>query len=186
MTFDTANQTVHQVQAQWHFPIMTKFGYHPENTTAVGFVRVYKYVHPVTGHAFSLHTGASADYWLDLTTPNTGNNYWGDLVPYLTALEQKLPNPSTPVLLCNDAHGNPIKFGEQYTYAGGNIGGSVRDTYVYTGVIFKSTPAGRVTMRISVGKRIVGESEIDIAGTAGRPMSIWPELLFPFQPKSTT
>lgn len=183
MTFDEANQTVHHVHNEWHYPIMTEFGYQPENTTAVGFVRFYTYVHPVTRHAFSLHTGAHADYWKDVTTPYSGSNYWGDLKPYLAALEAKLPN--TPTLLCNDAYGNPIKFGEKYTWAGGNIGGNVRDTFVYTGVIFKSTPAGRVTMRISVGKRIEGNSETDIRNTANRPMSIWPELLFPFQPKSS-
>jgi len=63
--FNTANKVIHPVQTQWHYPIMTKYGYVAITKEDVGFVRRYIYQHPVTGHKMSAHTGANGDYFCD-------------------------------------------------------------------------------------------------------------------------
>ena len=84
MDFDTANKAVHPVEAQWHFETMANAGYTALTKEAVGFVRAYTYEHPVTGHKVRVNTGASCDYWTDLTTGKGG--YWSDLAPHMAKL----------------------------------------------------------------------------------------------------
>lgn len=83
--FEKANQAVHPVEKQWHYPIMTKHGYVPDTKEGIGFVRAYHYTHPETKHTMKVVTGASADYWEDNAHAN-GFGYWADLDPHLTKL----------------------------------------------------------------------------------------------------
>ena len=39
--FDKANQKIHKVEDQWHYPLMTKYKFEPITKEAVGFVRKY-------------------------------------------------------------------------------------------------------------------------------------------------
>lgn len=88
MAFDTdfakANQKVHPVEEQWHYPIMTKHGYVPDTKEAVGFVRSYMYTNPATARRIRVTTGANADYWEDQNSAACG--YWRDLEPHLEKL----------------------------------------------------------------------------------------------------
>lgn len=62
MQFSQANQTVHPVEAQWHYPILVAQGFCAETKSAEGFVRAYTYVHP-NGLQVRCVTGSNADYW---------------------------------------------------------------------------------------------------------------------------
>ena len=79
--FDLANKAVHLVENQWHYAILTPFGYIPDDKEAVGFVRSYTYTHPHTGHSIQCNTGYQSDYWVDETTKQQG--YWAALKPHL-------------------------------------------------------------------------------------------------------
>jgi len=81
MSLAIADQKVHPVESQWHYPILTEFGYEPLDKEGVGLVRSYKY--QKGDHVITVTTGANADYW----EANDGFGYWADLKPYL----QKLP-----------------------------------------------------------------------------------------------
>lgn len=84
---NAADKVVHKVEGEWHYPIMTKYGYEPITKEGTGFVRAYKYVHPQTKHEMTAHTGVSADYWRDpVNSSTTGKNYWADLEPHLKAI----------------------------------------------------------------------------------------------------
>lgn len=63
MDFEEANKVVHPVEGEWHYQLMTAYGYVPETKEAIGFVRTYLYKHSVTGAIITCHTGASADYF---------------------------------------------------------------------------------------------------------------------------
>lgn len=84
MNFEKADQVVHPVTTQWHYPIMVKYGYEPISKEGVGFVRAYAYIHPDTQHIMTLHTGANADYWRDTKTDEIG--YWKSLESHLQLL----------------------------------------------------------------------------------------------------
>lgn len=84
--FEKANSVVHKVETQWHYPILTKYGYVPITKEATGFVRCYVYQHPETKHEIKAHTGANCDYWTDSKYPTKGTNYWADLDPHLEAI----------------------------------------------------------------------------------------------------
>ena len=77
--FNEANKIVHPVETQWHYPIMTKYGYVPVTLTGIGFVRSYEYTHPETGRSIKVSTGVNADYWED----GGAFGYWRDLEPHL-------------------------------------------------------------------------------------------------------
>lgn len=79
-----ANSKEHKVEDQWHYEILTEYGFTPTTKTGTGFVRKYEYVHP-SGRKILCHTGASADYWTDPLTKASG--YWGTLEPYLKSLK---------------------------------------------------------------------------------------------------
>lgn len=74
---DVADRKVHKVEEQWHYPILTRYGFNPVTKEDVGLVRSYKYEHP-SGRQITVHTGMSSDW-------NEGEKfgYWSDLEPYL-------------------------------------------------------------------------------------------------------
>lgn len=76
MDFEEANKRVHSVEDQWHYETMVAAGFVAETKEAVGFVRRYRYSHP-DGRKMVLCTGASADYWTDEQSGETG--LWGAL-----------------------------------------------------------------------------------------------------------
>lgn len=80
-SFDEANKTVHPVEKQWHYPILTKHGFVPETKEATGFVRNYTYKHE-DGRVIVCTTGSSADYWTDQHTKEHG--YWATLEKHIT------------------------------------------------------------------------------------------------------
>lgn len=63
MGFVQANKKVHKVEDQWHYPILTKHGYIPQDKERIGFVRSYEYIHPETGDVIIASTGANCDHW---------------------------------------------------------------------------------------------------------------------------
>lgn len=81
-SFEQANQKVHPVEKQWHFPILTKFGYTPITPQQTGFVRTY--VYEKDGHQITCTTGSHADYWRD--EANAAGGYWVALEPHLRKL----------------------------------------------------------------------------------------------------
>lgn len=81
--FEQANQKVHAVEDQWHYPILTKYGFVAQDKTGVGFVRSYNYHHS-SGVTIRCTTGSSADYWTHLNTKHHG--YYGSLEGYLKSL----------------------------------------------------------------------------------------------------
>jgi len=98
--FEKANQAMHPVEDQWHYPIMKKHGYEPDTPTAQGFVRAYKYTHPKTGHSITANTGASADYWNDNSSGAGG--YYSTLAPHMQSIAssnvgESTVNEATPV-----------------------------------------------------------------------------------------
>ncbi len=88
MTFTEANKVVHQVEKEWHYPILTKYGFTPRTKTGIGFVRAYVYDRP-DGEVIRMTTGASADYWEVLKgTPSVQEKiYWSNLEPHLKTLK---------------------------------------------------------------------------------------------------
>ena len=82
MSFEKANEKVHPVESQWHYNIMSEHGFVAITKFQVGFVRAYDYMKD--GHKITVCTGASADYWNDLTT-NAGG-YHGSLAGHLSKI----------------------------------------------------------------------------------------------------
>ena len=80
--FDAANKIVHLVETEWHYPIMTKYGFVADTKQGIGFVRGYEYHHPTTGHKVRVCTGVNADYFTDLEQ-EVYPNYWANLEPHL-------------------------------------------------------------------------------------------------------
>ena len=78
-TFNKANDKVHPVETQWHFPILQKYGFEPITKEGIGFVRSYTY--KKGDHEIVCTTGSNADYWKDNTVP--GGGYWSALEPHL-------------------------------------------------------------------------------------------------------
>ncbi len=84
MDFEAADNYVHSVESQWHYPIMRKHGYVADTKEAPGFVRTYKYTNPSTGHSMSVTTGARSDHWTDAA--NRASGYWSSLDEHLASL----------------------------------------------------------------------------------------------------
>lgn len=85
MTFEEADKVVHPVTSQWHYPILIEYGFEAVTKEAIGFVRSYDYIHPISRRQIRCTTGCSSDYWEDLTVKKT--KFWSDLEPYLKSLE---------------------------------------------------------------------------------------------------
>lgn len=81
--FEEANSKIHKVEDQWHYPILTEFGWDPETKESVGFVRAYLYKHPNKDFMVKCVTGASADYWE--CVGGLGGGHWKELRPWLEA-----------------------------------------------------------------------------------------------------
>jgi len=86
MSLNDAGAKVHPVESQWHYEILTKYGYVAKTKEAVGLVRSYDYSHPAGGH-IRVTTGISSDYWYDKVNDKQG--YWSDLEPHLRKLKEK-------------------------------------------------------------------------------------------------
>ena len=84
--FKAANNKVHPVETQWHYPILTKYDFKPLTPSQTGFVRTYQYQNDA-GHQITVTTGSNADYWRDDTV--TGGGYWASLEPHLEQLANK-------------------------------------------------------------------------------------------------
>jgi hypothetical protein len=82
--FAKANETIHPVEKQWHYPILSGAGYEALTKEGVGFVRTYEYFNEATGSRIYCTTGSNADYWKDTVHPNGG--YWSALAPHVAKL----------------------------------------------------------------------------------------------------
>jgi hypothetical protein len=91
MTIDEANKIVHPVEKEWHYPIMTKYGFIHDTKESTGFVRNYLYHHQTTNHKIRVCTGANRDYFIDLEK-EVHPNYWGDLEPHLKQITGITPS----------------------------------------------------------------------------------------------
>jgi hypothetical protein len=84
-----ADKVVHNVEDEWHHPIMTRYGYVPIDKEGIGLVRAFRYAHPETKHEITVNTGVNADYWSDPQNRSvTGKNYWSDLEPHMKSITQ--------------------------------------------------------------------------------------------------
>ena len=80
-TFAEAQEVVHPVEKEWHYPIFLKYGFVPNTLTGKGMVRSYTWTHPTLGLRMRWSIGVNADYFTDLDTDVGG--YWTELEPYL-------------------------------------------------------------------------------------------------------
>lgn len=83
--FEDANKKIHPVESQWHYPIMTKYGFVPNTKQAVGFVRTYEYQH-ANGNKIHVTTGMQSDYWSHQASKKLG--FWNELESYLKKLHE--------------------------------------------------------------------------------------------------
>ena len=84
-SFEEANKKIHKVEDQWHFPILTKFGFKPIQLEAVGFVRSYRYEHP-NGRVIVCTTGVNSDRWEEMITQDKLRwGYWSELEKHLSS-----------------------------------------------------------------------------------------------------
>lgn len=75
--FNKANEAVHPVEKQWHYPILTGAGFVPVTLVGTGFVRTYEYVRgDIT---VQCTTGSNAEYWRSSTGEG---GYWASLQPF--------------------------------------------------------------------------------------------------------
>ena len=91
--FEEANRIVHRVEDEWHYPILTRHGYVPQQSSQVGFVRFYDYTGP-DGHTIVAGTGYHQDYWNtpDIRWPEgmrtVKDMLWSELEAYLESREE--------------------------------------------------------------------------------------------------
>lgn len=77
------HQKEHPVETQWHYKILTKYGFNPITKSDKGFVRKYIYTNS-SGKKIICSTGVNADHWSD---PESGKGgYWSDLENYCLSL----------------------------------------------------------------------------------------------------
>ena len=84
MDFNEANKIEHPVEGEWHYPILTKYGFEPITKMGIGFVRSYLYENK-DGLKIRCATGSSADYWNNGEGGDQGG-YWASLEPYLKSI----------------------------------------------------------------------------------------------------
>ncbi|RWZ87309.1 MAG: hypothetical protein EO766_12350 [Hydrotalea sp. AMD] len=82
------NEIIHFVEQEWHYNLLKRFGYEPDNISAVGLVRSYIWTHPITKHKIRYSIGVNADYWTDLEVIGK-QGYWSTLEQHLTDLAGK-------------------------------------------------------------------------------------------------
>jgi len=94
MDFNEANEVVHKVEEQWHYPIMNKYDWVPETPEGIGFVRSYVYTKPNFNIKVELTTGFNADYWnaFDENRKEVGGGYWSSLESFLKKINEEIKN----------------------------------------------------------------------------------------------
>jgi len=85
MSINEVDKIMHPVEKQWHYPILTKYGFTSDTESQQGLVRGYIYTHP-DGHTIHVITGYHSDYW----SGAGGGGYWSSLELHL----QKLTKPT--------------------------------------------------------------------------------------------
>jgi len=86
--FAKANEKIHPVESQWHYPTMTKYNWVPITKSAIGFVRNYKYHKPDNpNYTILICTGVHADYFTDSNNKGRTIGFWDDLEPYLKTIK---------------------------------------------------------------------------------------------------
>jgi len=83
-SFEEANKEWHNVEEEWHFSHLIKYGFFPDRMWRQGFVREFIYTHPILKNKILASVGAHADYWSDELTGARG--YWSGLPPFLKTL----------------------------------------------------------------------------------------------------
>jgi len=78
------DQKLHPVETQWHYKILTEYGFVCNDPPQKGFVRSYTYRHPVTGRTITTTTGCHSDYWEDAVS---GYGYWSTLEDHLKSIQ---------------------------------------------------------------------------------------------------
>lgn len=82
-----ANEIIHNVEKEYHYPLMIKYGYVPVNKTGLGLVRSFEWINNNTNHKIRYTIGVNADYWEHLNNGHYG--YWRDLDSYLTKINKE-------------------------------------------------------------------------------------------------
>jgi len=82
--FNKANEKMHDLERQWHYPILTKYGFTSASGAQKGFVRSYNYTH-LQGHTIRAITGSHSDRWVNYDTGASG--FWSSLEAHLKTLE---------------------------------------------------------------------------------------------------
>ena len=76
----------HPVETQWHYELLTRYGYVAKTKYAVGSIRSYDYAHRSGGH-IRVTTGNRSDFWYDKINNMQGHAL--GLEPHLRFLEDK-------------------------------------------------------------------------------------------------
>lgn len=82
--FQKANEAIHNVENEWHYPIMKRNGFEPNDKTKTGMVRSYEYEN-INGHKVTGNVGVNKDYWVD----GEEQGYWDDLEAHLIKVNTK-------------------------------------------------------------------------------------------------
>lgn len=77
----SVHDVVHPVEKQWHYPIMTKYGFKPQDLSGVGLVRFYKYTKDNV--MISCHTGVHQDYFIH----GSKTGIWSELENYIKEMK---------------------------------------------------------------------------------------------------
>lgn len=76
-----ADKHVHPVETQWHYPILTKYGYKANTKEGIGLSRSYTYQHPIQPPV-KVTTGINGDYW-ESEDRGKYSYWWSGLELYL-------------------------------------------------------------------------------------------------------
>jgi len=80
-SLNVANSVIHNVTDEWHYPILSAYGFTPETTTQIGLVRKYVYKNK-DGETVIANTGVHGDYWSSTGTIKD-HGYWSSLKGFL-------------------------------------------------------------------------------------------------------
>lgn len=69
----------HLVETQWHYPILTKYGFYALTKMATGLVRQYIYTNNL-GNKITCTTGVNSDRW---SSDCGQSGYWSELEIFL-------------------------------------------------------------------------------------------------------
>jgi len=85
----SVHEKVHSVESQWHYTIMTKYGYKTEVRERKGLVRSYNYSSSNDCKDITCSTGVNGDHWF--TRSECGGwagGYAGELEDYLRSITE--------------------------------------------------------------------------------------------------